>query len=264
MYNWRKGIATWTDKKGILYISVPFSWLMEEAEKIAEDWRGQSIIGGPGTMKPSECKEFEPLLFHNACATFATRGCPNNCIFCAVPKLEPDFIEIPNFRPAPIICDNNLLAASRNHLRHVVDAEKIFPIVDFNQGLEAKRFTSEIASMLGELRCKVRFSFDNWSQETAVHDAIELCRRETTKDIQCYCLIGFADTPADAKGRLELIRSWGILPNPMRFQTLNAKKKNEYVHPSWTEHELGKMMRYYSRLAFWSNIPYSEYTRIKC
>ena len=102
MYQWRKGIASWVDIKGTLFLSVPFTWLVEEANKIARAWQGEVRIGGSGLMKPTECNGFEPILFHNACATFTTRGCPNNCGFCAVPKIEGDLIEIRNFRPAPI------------------------------------------------------------------------------------------------------------------------------------------------------------------
>ena len=122
MYQWKKGIASW--KCGdTLYVSVPFTWLMPEAEKLAATHRGPVKIGGPGTMRPNQtCEGFEPLIFHNPCATFTTRGCPNRCSFCAVPKLEPEYKEIPNFRPAPVVCDNNLLAASKKHLERVPTA----------------------------------------------------------------------------------------------------------------------------------------------
>ncbi|KKK89717.1 hypothetical protein LCGC14_2730320, partial [marine sediment metagenome] len=110
MYQWRKGIASWVDSVGTLYLSVPFTWLVDDAEKIAKKWKGSVRIGGSGLMKPTECEGYDPLLFHNGCATFTTRGCPNKCGFCAVPLLEGDLREVVDFRPAPIICDNNLLA----------------------------------------------------------------------------------------------------------------------------------------------------------
>ncbi len=259
MYQWRKGIASWVESNGTLCLSVPFTWQLEEAEKIANQWQGETKIGGSGLMKPSEYRGFEPVLFHNACATFTTRGCPNACKFCAVPLLEGDLKEIHDFRPAPIICDNNLLAASKKHIRYVVDRLKVFSFVDFNQGLEARRFTPDVADMMGELNCHVRFALDHSSLAGLVKDAIDLCRRRTTNKISVYCLIGFDDTPDDALERLELIRSWGLLPNPMRFHPLDAKKKNDYVHPNWTARQLADMTRYYSRLNWLKHIPFSEY-----
>ena len=258
VYNWRKGIAQWQVGK-TLYISVPFTWLVGEANKIVEKWKGEVLIGGPGLMTPTHCEGFEPMLFHNPCATFTTRGCPNACPFCAVPKLEGDLVEIPNFRPAPVVCDNNLLAASWKHLNRVVDKLKIYPFVDFNQGLEARRFTPQVADLLGKLKCKVRFAFDTWKVESQVADAIELCKRRTTKDISVYCLIGYKDTPDDAKARLELIRSWGVYPNAMRYQPLDAKERNSDVEEGWTERELIDMSRYYNRLAWFEHIPFDEY-----
>ena len=259
MYQWRKGIASWVDSEGTLYLSVPFTWQVEEAQKIARQWKGEVRIGGSGLMHPSECNGYEPILFHNACATFTTRGCPNSCKFCAVPKLEGDLKEISNFRPAPIICDNNLLAASKRHIGRVIESLKVFPFIDFNQGLEAKRFTPEIADLLGQLNCHIRFAFDHWGLEGIVKDAIGLCQERTTNKISVYCLIGFDDDPDSAKARLELIRSWGVLPNPMRYQPLDAKKKNDYVHPNWTERQLANTMRYYSRLNWLGHIPFEEY-----
>jgi len=259
MYQWRKGIANWVDDKGTLYLSVPFTWQMEEAQRIASHWLGKTVIGGSGTMESSSCNGYEPILFHNPCATFTTRGCPNSCKFCAVPKLEGDLKEIKDFRPAPIICDNNFLAASKSHIKRVIDRLTVFPFVDFNQGLEAKRFTPDIANELGRLNCHVRFAFDRWGVEACVKDAIDLCRRKATNKISVYTLIGFDDDPESARARLELIRGWGVLPNPMRYQPLNAKKKNDYVHPNWTERELANTMRYYSRLNWLGYIPFEEY-----
>lgn len=258
MYQWRKGIAQWSvgDK---LYISVPFTWLIEEAEGIAAEWKGKAIIGGPGTMKPTECEGFEPLLYHNPSATFTTRGCPNSCPFCAVPKLEGDFWEIKDFRPAPVICDNNLLAASNKHLTRVVDSLKQYRLVDFNQGLDVQLFKPGIADLLGGLRCKVRFAFDSWGQESIVKEAIDLCRERTTKNIGVYVLIGFHDNPESARARLELVRSWGLRPNPMRYQPLDATKKNSEMSPPWTEKEMRKMTEYYSRLIWFEKIPYEEF-----
>jgi len=261
-YPWRKGIAAFTQGKD-LFLSVPFTWLLEEANEIAALWPETTYIGGPALMRPNEIEPMSPISLHNPFATFTTRGCPNHCAFCAVPKLEPTFKEIENFKPAPIICDNNLLAASNKHLLRVVDASRHFYEVDFNQGFEARRFTTTKADILSALNCKVRFAFDHVNDETPLKDAIDLCKKRVTKKIGVYVLIGFNDTPEDARYRLDKVRGWGILPNPMRFQPLNAKKKNAYVGKNWPEAELKKMMRYYSRLIYTSKIPYEEFRNVR-
>jgi hypothetical protein len=234
---------------------------MQQANELAEKHNGPVLIGGPGTMKPSKCPGYDPLSYHNPDACFTTRGCPNNCTFCAVNLLEPDYEEIADFIPKRIVCDNNFTAASKRHQEKAVQKFKTIPFTEFNQGLEARRFTPEFADLLSGLKCKVRFAFDHVNYEKYVKDAVDLCRKRTTKDIGIYVLIGFNDTPEDAYYRLEKVRSWGIRPNPMRFQPLDAIKKNGYVNPAWTKDELSKMMRYYSCLRWLEHIPYKDYNR---
>ena len=256
MKQWRKGIATWEVGR-TLYISVPFTWNLEEAEKLRSEHKGPVKIGGPAIGVPTECEGFEPILFHNPCATFTSRGCPNNCGFCVVSCLEPEFFELEYFRPAPIICDNNFLACSVSHIDRVVESVKGYQKVDF-QGIDANYVTPEKADLLGKTKSILHIGFDH-RNEGKVYDAVKLLQERSTKDIVAYVIIGYQDTPEEAYYRLELARSWGIKPFPMRYQPLDAKKKNSYVAPGWTEKELRKMSRYYSRLNWLEQIPYSEY-----
>lgn len=240
-------------------MSVPFTWLMDQANEIAAKFDGLTVIGGPGTMKPTVYEGFDPVELHNFQATFTTRGCPNRCSFCAVPKIEGEFRELPNFRPAPIVCDNNFLASSKVHFYKVVTALQKFPEIDFNQGLDARLFTPLIADALGRLNCRVRFSLDHTNLVGVVKDAIDLCRKRTTKRINIYVLFGFNDTIDDALYRLEIVRSWKLFPNAMRYQPLDARKKNDYVASGWTEHDLKRIARYYNRLAWLNGIPFKDY-----
>ncbi|MFO7899498.1 MAG: hypothetical protein R6V58_10635 [Planctomycetota bacterium] len=201
-----------------------------------------------------------PLAMHNPLATFTTRGCPNRCPFCAVPRIEGDLRELSEWPVRPVVCDNNLLAASRRHFDEVIDRLKALPWVDFNQGLDARLFTAHHAGRIAELKqVKVRFAFDSIGAETRVADAIALARRHGLRSFGVYVLIGFDDTPEDARHRLETVRSWGIRPNPMRYQPLNALAKDAYVADGWSDRELRRMMRYYSRLRWLEHVPYGEY-----
>lgn len=267
MTPWSKDIVSWTCG-GTLYLSVVFTWDMPRAGALARQHKGKVVAGGPAVKllgapwadeTPAVC-DYDVLSMHNPLATFTTRGCPNRCPFCAVPGIEGDFRELPTWKPAPIICDNNLLAASRRHIERVVDSLRPFPECDFNQGLEARRFLPWHAELFGSLRKpKIRFALDHSSEARTVARAIETARDVGLMDFGVYVLVGFQDTPDDALHRLELVRSWGIRPTPMRYQPLDATAKNAYVAPGWTEHELRRVCRYYSRLRWLEHIPFAEY-----
>lgn len=272
-HQWTKEPVWWREKKR-LYISVVFTWDIEKAIHLACAHDGPVSVGGPAAMLmpeafrgiarvvkncPTRKLHGNPVRLHNRWATFTTRGCIRNCAFCSVPKVEGGFREIRTFWPRPIVCDNNFLAASRAHQERVVKALRKFNYVDFNQGLDARLFTPEVADRLGRLRLHARFSFDHVNMESEVADAIKLCRERTTRKISVYVLFGFRDTPEDAYYRLELVRSWKIRPNPMRYQPLDAFQKNSYVAPGWTERDLKRYMRYYGRLRWLEHIPFKDF-----
>jgi radical SAM superfamily enzyme YgiQ (UPF0313 family) len=98
---------------------------------------------------------------------FLTRGCIRNCAFCIVPKKEggiraySDIETVLQGRKTAILMDNNVLA-SEHGLRQL---EKIVDLkckVDFNQGLDAKLVTDEIANILSKMKWieSIRFSCD--------------------------------------------------------------------------------------------------------
>jgi len=266
---WLKNIATWKINS-TLYMSIIFSWQIPEARKISACHNGKVIVGGPAVMiNPIDWAEvqsstpFDVLSMHNPFATYTTRGCINKCKFCIVPKIEGDLVELDNWKPAPIICDNNLLASSRVHFEKVIDSLRPFPFTDL-QGLEAKRFTKWHADQIAKLNKPIlRFGFDNTKYEKYVSDAIGIAHHAGLKDMRIYILIGYKDTPEDALYRLEKVREWGLRPFPMRYQPLDTKVKNSYVAPGWTDHELRRMSRYYSCLAYLEHIPYREYLHTK-
>ena len=249
---WKLGPISW-EQKDSLYISVPFTWLVKKTIRKIKASLGsffppkKIIVGGPGAVLARQKFEglanveedaprgVSPLNLYNPNATFTTRGCPNSCGFCAVPRLEGDIKEIIKFKPAPIICDNNLLAASKKHIWKVIDSCKRFNLVDFNQGLDACRFTKTIASKFAEIKCILRFAFDSIKEEDQVINAIKIAIRAGWKarDIRVYVLFGYKDTLEETLYRLELLRKFGVLPFPMRYRPLNIEKLGEYIPKGW-------------------------------
>ena len=67
-----------------VHISVPFTWDMDEAEILAEEWAGAVRkpvkIGGPAYHSPAT--DFTPGLYVRKGIVFSSRGCNNNCPWC--------------------------------------------------------------------------------------------------------------------------------------------------------------------------------------
>ena len=103
---------------------------------------------------------------------FLTRGCPNHCKWCVVPKKEGniatymDIEEIAvNGRKNIILMDNNILASDYG----LQQIEKIISMgvrVDFNQGLDARLVTDDIARLLARVKWikRIRFGCDTPGQ----------------------------------------------------------------------------------------------------
>ena len=268
---WSRSLRWWKHG-GVLHISVVFSWDLGHAEELARSHKGKVVAGGPavklcGAPWADETPEetpFDVLAMHNPLATFTTRGCPNSCAYCAVPKLEGVFRELKTWKLNPIVCDNNLVAASRKHFARVIESLRPFPFVDFNQGFEAGRFTPWHANEIAKLHHpKVRFAFDYAANEKSVADAIQTARSAglRNRDLGVYVLLGWKDTPEDALYRLEKVREWGIRPNPMRYQPLDVYRRNDYVAPGWNERLLRDVMKYYSRLRWLEHLTFEEYQK---
>jgi len=268
------GLVEWTEGR-TAFLSVVFSWNLQEAYQRACFWRAMGyrvMAGGPAVaFNPvflsdvALIPQHYPIIalpYHNLNATRTTIGCPRKCPFCIVPVTEGEFREIQHWTPRPIICDNNFLAASRRHFDRTVDRLKPSTGVDFNQGLDARLLTAYHAQRLAELdlRC-VRLAWDHISMESAFMTAFErlIMAGIPSSMIRAYVLIGFKDDPADALYRLETIRRLGAWPNPMRYQPLDAKERNSYVGPNWTDAELKRFMRYWANLRFTGAIPFDEF-----
>jgi len=271
---WRNSLLHWT-RGEVAYLSVIFTWHLPDALRWAAFYRSQGLhvrAGGPAvSLNPDflagtahEIGGHLPTLhLHNPMATFTSRGCIRHCPFCAVPRIEGDLIELTDWEPRPVVCDNNVTACSKAHFDDVVDRLKHVPGVDFNQGLDARLLTDHHAQRLAELDIfKVRLAWDHTRDEQHVYDAIMRLRRAGIgkKAIGVYVLVGFDDTPADARYRCETLkRKWGIDPRPMRFQPLDTMQKNSYVHPAWTDEELRRLVRYWWHTRFVGGIPYDDY-----
>lgn len=128
---------------------------------------------------------------------FLTRGCPNRCKWCIVPKKEGgiapymDIEEIAEGHKNVILMDNNILASDYGLLQ----LEKIISMrvrVDFNQGLDARLVTDEIARLLAQVKWykDIRFGCDTPQQIGEVERAAELVDKYGYKGRYfLYCIL---------------------------------------------------------------------------
>ncbi len=275
-HNWSKNIVHWVEGD-TAFISVVFTWQLPEAFSMAVWYKQQGYhvrAGGvavkllPDYLAPvAEIGgEIDALPRHNPNATFTSRGCIRNCQFCAVPKIEGGLRELTDWKPKPIICDNNLLATSQKHFDTVVDRLKPIRNIDFNQGLDARLLNSHHLERLKELDIEVlRFAWDNVNNQSLIMAAINraLDSGFPKSKIRVYVLFNFRDTPEDALYRCNTLKKLGILVNVQRYQPLYTLKKNSYIAPGWNQKLLGDFATYWSRQRYLSPIPFKEFRRHK-
>ena len=276
MNKWGNGFAEWTEGN-TAYVSSVFSWNVDKAYMRCIYWKsaGYHVKCGGQTvqMNPDVFSEFDTsgivnaLVHHNPDATFTSRGFIRKCTFCLVPVLEGGIVELKDWEVKPIICDNNLLATSQAHFDTVIERliENGIIGIDFNQGLDARILTDHHAKQFARLPKDtiIRLAWDNIATEKLYLECFSRLKEFGIKpsQIRTYVLIGYKDTPEDALYRLEKIRSLGALPNPARYQPLDAKKRNDYVGENWTNELLTRYMRYWYNLKITGAYSFSEYRR---
>lgn len=271
---WSKKPVRWEDDE-FIYYSIVFSWDMPKVKKEIEQrdliCRKPVFVGGPAVlMNPEFFKGLaiphttfrrDVLQRHNYSATRTSIGCPKSCKFCAVPKIEPEFRELKDWIPAPIVCDNNLLATSQKHFSKVIESLRIFKEVDFNQGLDFKYLLGFHIDLLKKLNLKnIRLAWDTKKDERNLIFKIEriIGGGFSKRKISVYVLIGFDDSPDEAMYKFNTLKKLGISPFPMRYQPLDTLKKNSYVAPDWTNEQLIRFSQYWSHRKNY-HIPFDEF-----
>ena len=178
---------------------------------------------------------------------FSSRGCVRRCPFCSVPVLEPRFEAKRSIRhlvypghEKVVFWDNNILASP--YWRQIFnELEELDLEVDFNQGLDARLLTQEVAERLRALRVPItRLAYDSDGIRKALKRAIHILKDVGVRGrgIIVYCLYNHQDTPSSFLDRVRDLLEWGVVAYPMRYEPLEPRPKNTYVSASWTAEEL--------------------------
>lgn len=163
---------------------------------------------------------------------FLTRGCPNNCPFCIVSKKEgrksvkvADLSEFWRGQKEIEIYDPNILACKDRMelLRQLADSKAL---VDFNQGLDARFITDEVADVLKDIKLGiVHFAFDLMQNKERIVSGLQAFKRACNKrDRECivYILTNYNTTFQEDMERIQAVRELGFSPDVRIYRKSTA------------------------------------------
>ena len=173
-----------------------------------------AVCGGSGfdltTTLPPEIEAIKPHLNFG----FTTRGCIRHCPFCIVPEKEGnirvagDLLDLWDGKAKEVVVmDNNILAIPKQFYKVCQQAIDTKIRVDFNQGLDHRLITQQIAQMMAKTPHKeYHLAFDHPSYRPSVKRAIRLLYNVGIKRSTWYVLVGYNTTPVEDLGRLNYLK----------------------------------------------------------
>lgn len=158
---------------------------------------------------------------------FITRGCIRKCPWCIVPKKEGMICPYREWEDVKrrdtecrdiVFMDNNVLA----HEHGIKQMERMIGQnvrIDFNQGMDARLITPEVAEIIGRLKWIrfIRMSCDTDAMLDTVIDKIELLKRHGVKPYRVFVYLLVQDIKS-AENRALALRDVGadVFAQPYR------------------------------------------------
>ncbi len=229
---------TFFDEADEVRISVAFTWDIAWAEWAAKQWKHVAPvkIGGPAYSEPGG--DFVPGMYMKKGYVITSRGCPNRCWFCQVPKREGGVLRELPVTDGWILTDDNLLACSDRHI------DEVFAMLarqprrpQFCGGLEAKLLTPAMAERLKEVKPEsIFFAYDTPDDYEPLAEAgkmlFEAGFTRGSHDLNAYVLCGYKkDTFEKALKRMEDTWRAGFVPMAMLYRDFKGdydKKWKEF------------------------------------
>ncbi|WP_304584790.1 radical SAM protein [Acutalibacter muris] len=145
---------------------------------------------------------------------YLTRGCPNRCRWCIVPRKEgaiwpyrawqdlvrPDTNKL-------VLMDNNILACEYG-IEQLAGMINSGYKIDLNQGMDARLVTPEVADILARLKWMrhIRFSCDQESQIEPILRAYELLKERGVKPYRVFVYLLVTSDLDNASRRVEALK----------------------------------------------------------
>lgn len=172
---------------------------------------------------------------------YITRGCPNHCRWCVVPKKEGGIRPYRTWKQLVrsdtdklMLMDNNILACDYG-IEQLADMAGSGYKIDLNQGMDARLVTPEIADILARLQWirYLRFSCD---QESQIEPILHTCQLLSERGVKPYRVLVYLLVTADLGSvarRVEALKKlrgtnlyaqaernegMGIIPNKLQLE----------------------------------------------
>ncbi|MCB7317542.1 radical SAM protein [Lacrimispora sp. 210928-DFI.3.58] len=172
---------------------------------------------------------------------YLTRGCPNHCRWCVVPKKEGQIRPYRRWEDIVrqdtdklVLMDNNILACEYGiqQLEGLIGSGYR---IDLNQGMDARLVDDRIANILSGLKWIrfIRFSCDQKSQIKPIRQTVELLGKYGVKPYRIFIYLLVTADLEDAADRVEALKGYkainlyaqaernerlGILPNELQLE----------------------------------------------
>lgn len=176
---------------------------------------------------------------------FLTRGCPNKCSWCIVPKKEGNIkahADIEEFlkHKKVVLMDNNVLS-SEHGIQQIEKLIKLKVKVDFNQGLDSQLIDNSMAKLLSKLKwlSPIRLACDRRSQMQDILKAVTFLRwnNATPSTYFVYCLVKEIE---DALERVKFLKGLHLDPFAQPYIDYDGKNKvtrNQKDFARWVNHK---------------------------
>ena len=233
-----------------VYSSKVFTFTPENPYLPPDTVRGGTGYGNMDELPPEIDAMFPDYTIYPDCdyaIGFLTRGCIRKCPWCIVPRKEGAIRPYRTWREVKrpdsndiVFMDNNVLACPHG-LEQIADMAGQDVRVDFNQGLDARLITDDVAKALSRLKwiSFIRMSADTDAMLQVVLDAIERLKTCGIKPWRVFCYVLVQDIES-AERRVIALREAGASPfaQPYRdFENNIEPTKEQRRFARWVNHK---------------------------
>lgn len=211
-------------------ISVVFTKDIKRGKQLKKAWSeyyDDVKVGGPAFGNPGG--KFVPGRFIKRGVTITSRGCPNRCPWCHVPKREGSIRELP-IKRGHIVQDNNLLACSTRHIK------KVFQMlmtsdqpVKFSGGLDTRFFKKWHRRWIDQIKLgELWFACDSRSGLPRLESIVPLLKGILRRKRRCFVMVGFRnESISKAEKRIKKVYRMGFDPFAQFYSGPKAQVKTD-------------------------------------